>query len=87
METSLNSKKKATLALAVVAAIALCSAGMLMADETEAETATSASDEGTNGVEDLCAIAFVAVTIAVFTIASVMLFWEKEGDGTDTETQ
>lgn len=78
METALISNRKVALALAVVAALALCSAGVFMADETEAETVASDSDESSNGLGDLCALAFATTTIAVFTIASVMLFWEKK---------
>ncbi len=78
METALSSNRKVALALAVVAALALCSAGVFMADETEADVPSSASAENDSGVEDLCALAFVAVTIAVFAITTVMLFWEKE---------
>ena len=66
-------------ALAVIAAVALCSAGVLMmSDDVEADTSSTVTAEGDNGTEDLCAIAFVTVTIMAFTAMCVMLFWKKE---------
>lgn len=66
-------------ALAVIAAVALCSAGVLMmSDDVEADTSSTVTAEGDNGTEDLCAITFVTVTIAAFTAMCVMLFWKKE---------
>ena len=66
-------------ALAVIAAVALCSAGVLMmSDDVEADTSSTVTAEGDNGTEDLCAIAFVTVTIVAFTAMCVMLFWKKE---------
>ncbi len=79
METKMENRKKAMVALAVIAAVALCSAGVLMmSDDVEADTSSTVTAEGDNGTEDLCAIAFVTVTIAAFTAMCVMLFWKKE---------
>ena len=79
METKMENRKKAMVALAVIAAVALCSAGVLMmSDDVEADTSSTVTAEGDNGTEDLCAIAFVTVTIAAFAAMSVMLFWKKE---------
>ena len=66
-------------ALAVIAAVALCSAGVLMmSDDVEADTSSTVTAEGDNGTEDLCAIAFVTVTIVAFTAMCVMLYWKKQ---------
>ena len=63
METKMENRKKAMVALAVIAAVALCSAGVLMmSDDVEADTPSTVTAEGDNGTEDLCAIAFVTVT-------------------------
>lgn len=79
METKMENRKKAMVALAVIAAVALCSAGVLMmSDDVEADTSSTVTAEGDNGTEDLCAIAFVTVTIVAFTAMCVMLFWNKE---------
>lgn len=79
METKMENRKKAMVALAVIAAVALCSAGVLMmSDDVEADTSSTVTAEGDNGTEDLCAIAFVTVTIVAFTAMCVMLFWKKE---------
>ena len=79
METKMENRKKAMVALAVIAAVALCSAGVLMmSDDVEADTSSPVTAEGDNGTEDLCAIAFVTVTIVAFTAMCVMLFWKKE---------
>ncbi|WP_400204769.1 hypothetical protein [Methanomethylophilus alvi] len=79
METKMENRKKAMVALAVIAAVALCSAGVLMmSDDVEADTSSTVTAEGDNGTEDLCAITFVTVTIAAFTAMCVMLFWKKE---------
>ena len=73
METKMENRKKA------MVAVALCSAGVLMmSDDVEADTSSTVTAEGDNGTEDLCAIAFVTVTIVAFTAMCVMLFWKKE---------
>ena len=50
----------------------------MMSDDVEADTSSTVTAEGDNGTEDLCAIAFVTVTIVAFTAMCVMLFWKKE---------